>query len=170
MVTTSQKNTVPSQNWLSIFRRIDWMLLATKKYFAGFPVASQQWILTWKCKMIVQISPSVSFGFPSVMSSGRMLTSFTDFFLKKLSAVSTFWSMWNRSLPFSRGWNRSVNKNVIDDCSMENIFHWLSYPYLQVSHWTTVQVELTNSGHLVNPEKGRSHYRRLCEDDCWSIS
>lgn len=30
--------------------------------------------LTWKCKMIVQIRPSVNFGLPSTISSARMLT------------------------------------------------------------------------------------------------
>lgn len=33
--------------------------------------------LTWKCKMIVQINPRVSLGFPSVMSSFRIFTSLT---------------------------------------------------------------------------------------------
>ena len=54
---------------------------------------------TWKCRIIVQINPNVSFGLPSVMSSGRMFTvliwkfSFYHFTLKlargKLSG--NFW-------------------------------------------------------------------------------
>lgn len=60
-------------------------------------------LLTWKCKIIVQIKPKHSLGFPSKMSTGRMLTSLTFFCFRKLRAVSMFWSMWNRNFPRSRG-------------------------------------------------------------------
>jgi len=33
--------------------------------------------LTWKCKIMVHINPNINLGFPSVMSSFLMLTSFT---------------------------------------------------------------------------------------------
>lgn len=33
--------------------------------------------LTWKCKIMVHINPKVNLGFPSVMSSFRIFTSFT---------------------------------------------------------------------------------------------
>lgn len=61
--------------------------------------------LTWKCKMIVQINPKVSLGFPSTMSSDRILTSFTFLQRKKWRAVSMLCSIWNRICPFSLGWN-----------------------------------------------------------------
>lgn len=52
--------------------------------------------------MIVHINPKHSFGFPSKISTGRMLTSLTFFCLRKLRAVSMFWSLWNRNFPLSR--------------------------------------------------------------------
>lgn len=61
--------------------------------------------LTWKCRMMVQISPSVSFGLPSTMSSARMFTSLIFLYRRKSSAIWTFCSMWKRMRPRSRGWN-----------------------------------------------------------------
>lgn len=137
--------------------------LVSKKLLKKLTAATQQWILTWKCKMIVQMSPSVSFGFPSVMSSGRMFTSLTCFLLRKLSAVSTFCSMWNRSLPFSRGCGREWK--LVYRCDW-----WLVRRYLQVSRSTKVQATSINSDHLLNLETSRRLCLRPCVDDCWSIS
>lgn len=59
--------------------------------------------LTWKCRMMVQIRPRVSLGFPSTMSSARMFTTLIFLKWRKLRVIWTFCSMWKRIRPFSRG-------------------------------------------------------------------
>ena len=68
---------------------------------------------TWKWRMMVQMRPRVSLGFPSTMSSPRMLTSLISLYLRNLSAVSTFWIAWNRIRPRSRGCKiKSLNHQI----------------------------------------------------------
>jgi len=57
----------------------------------------------WKCKMIVQMRPRVSFGFPSTISSARIFTNLIFLYRKKSRAICTFCNMWNRKRPLSRG-------------------------------------------------------------------
>lgn len=47
------------------------------KQFACISCSQVNSRLTWKCRIMVHINPNVSFGFPSVMSSFLMFTSFT---------------------------------------------------------------------------------------------
>ena len=63
-------------------------------------------LLTWKRKMMVQISPSVRRGFPSTISCAPMFSRCTRCSLRNINDLSTFSRQWIRILPFvGRGWN-----------------------------------------------------------------
>ena len=67
--------------------------------------------------MIVQMSPSVSFGFPSTISSGRIFTRRMFLYFRRSNAVCTFCSAWNLRRPRSRGseiWRKMRNVRTSD--------------------------------------------------------
>lgn len=116
-------------------------------------------LLTWKCKIIVQINPRVSLGLPSTMSLGWTLTNLTFFRMRKLKAVSTFCSMWKRILPFSRGCvggrlNRKSSDNRV------------ALSYSRVVHSTAAPAVSTNSDRRASPETDPSLYHPPCAGDC----
>ena len=57
--------------------------------------------ITWKCKIMIQMRPSVSFGLPSTISSDLIFTILIRCLVRKSKHNWTFCSAWNRIAPLS---------------------------------------------------------------------
>lgn len=74
---------------------------------------NQNWC-TWKRRIIVQINPSVSRGFPSTMSWAPIFSKWTRISFRKVSDLSTFSKQWILILPFvGFGWYKTYSAHAI---------------------------------------------------------
>lgn len=108
---------------------------------------------TWKCRIIVHIRPSVSFGLPSTMSSARILTSLIFLYRRKSNAIWAFCSIWNRIFPFSLGCRTKIQKLITGLGTRKK-----PYEYLQGVRQKVLPKAKEGCVHLADLQIGR----RLC--------